>query len=215
MGKNFSLSVALGLLATACSAPPRAAAPAAPAAPIAADVEPAPPDLAQLLKRIETAYRGGNYALGLSLVKQALELENNDVSAMDRIGSIYYVLGRYGEALTIWNRALPLERDPQKRRALENSIRVTRRGLGLAEDAFVAAAVSSAAAPPPPRPKPAAKAELSEETKAEVEALYKKGVKYYASGQYLQATTAFLDVLELDPDNADAAKALKRLQLDR
>ena len=38
------------------------------------------------------------------------------------------------------------------------------------------------------------------------------GVKNYTAGEYLQATTAFLRILELEPDNADAKKALERLR---
>ena len=168
-------------------------------------VEPPPPSLPELLKQIETAYRRGNYASGLALVKKALELEKNDVSAMDRIGSIYYVLGRYGEAVTIWGKAVPLEQDLQKRRALENSIVVARRSLGLVDDAPAAEPV---AAPPPKKAAPRKKAGPKE-----IEALQKKGIKYYAAGEYLQATTVFLRILELDPGNADATKALKRLRL--
>lgn len=215
---------------TACGAPAARTAPASSSAVPAARVSPAveesaaqaaapaarpePPSLPELLRRIEAAYRGGNYTLGLSLVKTAFELKDNDVSALDRIGSIYYVLGRYGEALTIWSKALPLEKDDQRRQELENSIKVARRELGLADEAFVVAASSrpaavAATAPPAPK-KPAPKA-----TAAELDALYKKGVRYYASGEYLQATTVFLRLLELDPGNAEAAKALKRLKLDQ
>ncbi|MBI3288595.1 MAG: hypothetical protein HYZ74_03650 [Elusimicrobia bacterium] len=184
--------------------------PPPPAEPPPPVVEAAPPTLPELLKQIETAYRRGNYTLGLSLVKKALEIKQNDVSSMDRIGSIYYVLGRYGEAVTIWGRALPLEQDLQKRRALENSIAVARRSLGL---------VDTEPAPAPEPPVPAGKPPKVPPVKApaaspaEIQALYKKGIKYYASGEYLQATTLFLRILELDPGNPDATKALKRLQL--
>jgi tetratricopeptide (TPR) repeat protein len=208
----------LCFLLAACAAPTaRTAAPTAPPKiqDVGPAVQPEPPTLAELLKQIESAYRQGNYTLGLALVKKAFELNSNDVSSMDRIGSIYYVLGRYGEALTIWGKALPLEKDAQKRRALENSIVVARRELGLADEAFVSAATTSAASAPPRPAAPAPKALSAEAREHEVQALYKKGVKYYASGEYLQATTAFLRILELDPGNPDAEKALKRLKLDQ
>jgi tetratricopeptide (TPR) repeat protein len=136
---------------------------------------------------------------------------------MDRIGSVYYALGRYGEALAVWTQALPFERNLTKRRALQNSINVTRRSLGLADENFNAAASTAAAATHAPvfvLLAPANKT-LSPETKAAIRALYKTGVKYYATGQYLQATTAFLRILDMDPGNADATKALQRLKLDR
>ena len=218
------LSGALLLAAALAAAPaPSDAAeppPAESAKTSAASAESPSPTLGELLKQIEAAYRQKNYPLGLSLVKKAYELKSNDVSALDRIGSVYYVLGRYGEALTVWSRALPLERNKRRRRALENSILVTRRSLGLSDGApaaepskATAVPAPRPAAPPSPLPPPAKPPELSPETRAQIQAVYKTGVKFYASGQYLQATTAFLRVLELDPGNADATKALQRLKL--
>ncbi len=201
--------ILLGFGLAACAGP-KPLPPVAPAPPKievpAPAVETPAPTLPELLKQIETAYRRGDYASGLALVKKALELEKNDVSAMDRIGSIYYVLGRRGEAVTIWGRALPLEQDLAKRRALENSIAVARRGLGLVDEAPVAEPVVST----PTRIVPAKRPRAGT---VELQALYKKGIKHYASGEYLQATTVFLRILELDPGNPDATKALKRLQL--
>jgi tetratricopeptide (TPR) repeat protein len=211
---GLSLSL-LALLSAACAAPPaRPAAP--PPAPKVEDVGPAvrpdPPTLSELLKRIEADYRRGDYAGGLQAVKEALELSQNDVSSMDRIGSIYYVLGRYADALSIWSRALPLETNMEKRRELANSISVARRELGLADEAF-AVAPATAPAAASAAPAPAQKKLTAAAREREVQALYKKGVKYYAAGEYLEATAAFLKIRELDPGNADAAKALKRLQL--
>jgi tetratricopeptide (TPR) repeat protein len=218
-------SLLLGLLLAAGPAAPASAAEAPAPVKIAPEAPPVP-TLADLLKQIEAAYRHKDYALGLSLVKKAYELKQKDVSTMDRIGSVYFVLGRYGEALSVWTQALPLEHDRKKRRELEKSILATRRALGLANETRIAA---PSQAPPAPRPAaavptatvasappaPAPEKALSAETQAQIQAIYKKGVKYYATGQYLQATGAFLRVLELDPENADATKALKRLQLDR
>ena len=167
--------------------------------------EPEPTTLPELLRAIESAYRRGNYERGLALVQKAYELQKNDVSSLDRIGSVYYVLGRYGEALTIWQRALPLERDLKKREALENSIAVTRRTLGIAEPAAIAAVQK-------PRPKKPARKPSPRLPKEEIARLYKAGVKFYTAGEYLQATTAFLRILELEPDNADAKKARERLR---
>ena len=197
----MKIILALGLVMTACAEAPQKSAPAP-----AASVEVEPVTLAELLRAIETAYRKGNYERGLALVQKAFELEQNDVSALDRIGSVYYVLGRYGEALTIWQRALPFEKDDKKRAALENSIAVTRRTLGIAEPPAVAAA-----APKKRRAKPAKKP-VSKPPREEIARLYKAGVKFYTAGEYLQATTAFLRILELDPENADAKKALERLR---
>ena len=67
----------------------------------APDAGQAPPTLAELLDQISAAYRHKNYDLGLSLVKKAFELkQRTDVSSVDKIGSIYYAMGRYGEAFS-------------------------------------------------------------------------------------------------------------------
>lgn len=204
---TLGLPLIVGLSLTACSSPEPVAAPVPPPPPvIVAPAEPQPTTLPELLTGIEAAYRKGDYDRGLKLVKRVFELDSTDVTALDRVGSIYYVLGRYGEALTIWQQALPREKNPTRRRELSRSITVARRTLGLA--------VEGTPAPgKPPRPRPKARTPRPIDPK-EIDALYRKGVKHYARGEFLQATTAFLRILELDPADQRAAKALERLHLD-
>jgi tetratricopeptide (TPR) repeat protein len=45
-----------------------------------------------------------------------------------------------------------------------------------------------------------------------VERLFQKGVEHYARGEYLQATAMFMRILQIDPANVQARKALERLQ---
>jgi len=45
----------------------------------------------------------------------------------------------------------------------------------------------------------------------DVEKLYQKGVEYYARGEFLQATSMFLRILQIDPENDQARKALERI----
>jgi len=203
----------IGLSLAACSAPEPVAPPAAPIPPVELPAvvvtppEPQPTTLPELLAGIEAAYRKGDYDRGLALVKRVFELGSADVTALDRVGSIYYVLGRYGEALTIWQRALPLEKSPRRRRELSRSIAVARRTLGLPAEGPPAPAAK-------PRPKPAKAPVRLPPDKSVIDALYRKGVKHYARGEFLQATTAFLRILELDPDDQRAAKAMERLHLE-
>jgi tetratricopeptide (TPR) repeat protein len=177
--------------------PPPPAPAAAPAA-----AEPLPTEMPQLLRAIEAAYRKGDYDRGLALVKRTLELQKSDVSTYDRLGSVYYVLGRSGEALTFWSKALPLERDAARRRRLEQSIALARRNLGLPDEPAAARPKPARPAPKPARADPEGSARQ-----------YKEGLRFYAEGSYLQATAAFLRALELDPSNEEARKALERLKL--
>lgn len=180
-------------------------APAPPPSPApAAAPEPLPTAMPELLRAIEAAYRKGDYDRGLALVKRTIELQKSDVATYDRLGSVYYVLGRSGEALTFWSKALPLERDAARRRRLAASIALARRNLGLPDEA----PPSSARPSRPAKPAPAPRASPAESARQ-----YKDGVRFYAEGSYLQATAAFLRALELDAANEEAKKALERLRL--
>jgi tetratricopeptide (TPR) repeat protein len=59
------------------------------------------------------------------------------------------------------------------------------------------------------RPKPAARKPADPR---QVEELYQRGVEHYARGEFLQATAMFMRILQIDPDNQQAAKALERIK---
>ena len=93
----------------------------------------------------------------------------------------------------------------RRRRELSQSIAVARQTLGLGEE-------GQPLPRPAVRPKPTtAKVVANKEV---IERLYQSGVKHYAAGEYLQATTIFLRIVALDPGNIKAAKALERLHLE-
>jgi tetratricopeptide (TPR) repeat protein len=204
--------LAVALVLAACAGPetlPPAAAPVSAPVVALAPTEPEPVTLGELLAGIEAAYRKGDYNRGLALVKKVYELKQADVTTLDRVGSIYYVLGRYGDALTVWQTALPMEKNLKRRRELSRSITVARQTLGLGPEGQP---LPPAAAKPATRPKPPATRVAPD--KKVIERLYQSGVKHYAAGEYLQATTIFLRIAALDPGNARAAKALERLHLE-
>ncbi|MEK7745655.1 MAG: hypothetical protein AAB576_03240 [Elusimicrobiota bacterium] len=199
------------LFSLACAGP-RPAAPSIPAATSAsstAENEGTPKaeaDLKELLSRIESSYRRGEYDKGLALVKEVLQMKRTDLSSFDRIGSTYFVLGRYGEALTVWERGLSEEKDAKKRKELASSIALARTSLGLEAPARAQDAKAPPAAAGPAKAKPPS-------DPAESARLYDKGVEHYARGEYLQASSLFMRALELDAANAKARKALERLKL--
>jgi tetratricopeptide (TPR) repeat protein len=196
---HIRLFLLITALAGCAAEPARRAEPPAPAAREPEYAEPVPTDMPGLLHAIEADYRKGDYGRGLALVKRVLELPGTDVSTYDRLGSVYYILGRPGEALTFWSKALPLEKDPVRRQRLAQSIALARHNLGLPDET-----------PAPPR-RPAAvpaKVDLAGSARQ-----YTEGLRFYAEGSYLQATAAFLRALELDPANEEARKALERLRL--
>lgn len=158
----------------------------------------------ELLAAIELAYRRGRYDDGLALVKRTLQTGGQDVSVVDRVGSIYYLLGRYGEALALWEQALRLEKSRRRREDLERSVTLARLSLGIP--------APKTAGPEPPK-RPRRRPPTKRPNPKAIERLYDQGVAHYAKGEYLQAASSFMQVLELDPEHALAKSALARLKL--
>lgn len=203
----LAASLALGLL-SGCGS--RRADPAAPPPPAAPEPIPDTPDA--LLKATRNAYAAGNFSRGLELVKRVLEISPDKGVAYDRVGSIYFSLGRGTEALGMWEAALALEKDAERKAGLTGTINVARRSLGLPD------------LPPPPPPRvrrpPVRKPPVKRGPKApvltdreEAQAAYTQGVEKYAAGEYLAATTLFMKALDIDPTHEPARKALERLKL--
>lgn len=170
--------------------------------------------LQELLHRVEAAHNRGEYEKVLTLLGDILLLEPENVTAISRVGSTYFILERYQEALDTWERAYPMEKDARERRALVQYMGQAREKLGLGPvkveelPTEVRPAAPSPEAAPPPRtqaPRPAG-------DPRDVQRLYQKGVEHYARGEYLQATAMFMRILQIDPNNAAAKKALERLR---
>lgn len=173
----------------------------------------------ELHYRVEAANSRGEHEKVLDLLKDILMLTPENVTAVERTGSTYFVLGRYREAIEAWNRALPMEYDPKERQSLLEYIDRARAQLGMPQ--APRPVERPAAAPQPPTAAPAAAAQEEPQTPrakarradpAEIERLYQRGVEHYARGEYLQATAMFMRILQSDPENAQARKALERIQ---
>lgn len=182
-----------------------------PPPPLAAP-EPVPDTPDALLKASRDAYASGQFARGLELVKRLIEVSPDKGVAYDRVGSVYFALGRGDEALGMWQTALALEKDPDRKAGLTGSINLARRSLGLPD----------LPGPPPPRVRrpPVRKPPVKKGPKVPVmtdrelaQAAYQKGVEKYASGEYMAATTLFMEALDVDPTHEQARKALERLKL--
>lgn len=198
--------VLAAVLLASCASPQVPPAPPTPASP-----EPVPDQPDALLKASRDAYAAGQFARGLELVKRLIEVSPDKGVAYDRVGSVYFALGRGDEALGMWQTALALEKDADRKAGLTGSINLARRSLGLPDLAPTA---------PPRVRKPPAKKPPKKTPKGPVmtdrelaQAAYNKGVEKYASGEYLAATTFFMEALDIDPTHEPARKALERLRL--
>jgi tetratricopeptide (TPR) repeat protein len=163
--------------------------------------------LQELLFRVEAANNREEHDKVMRLLEDVLLLEPSNVTALERVGSTYFVLKRYNKALEVWSRAYPLETDDRERRALIRYMNEARTKLGLAP--------SNTPLPPAAksqRRRPAAKRATKRTDPRSVSRLYQKGVEHYARGEYLQATAMFMRIMQIDPENTKAKRALERLK---
>jgi len=168
--------------------------------------------LEELHFRVEAANNRGEYDKVKRLLEDILTLAPEDVKAVERIGSTYFMLGKYREAIETWEQALSREQDPHEQKALISYIEKARTALGEeAPPPTVEPAPLPARAAP--RARPRRRAERNDPR--DIERLYQKGTEHYARGERLQATAMFMRILQIDPDNVPAKKALQRLKIRR
>lgn len=184
----------------------------------------------ELLYRVEFANTRGDQGRVESLLKDVIELEPESVTALERLGSLRYLTGRYLEANQMWEAALKLETREKEIESLRTYMKLAAERAsgkqlpgGLAPAAAVEAepaapepapdaAPAPVAAPPArPSPAPAAPPAAKRADPRDVQVLYQKGVEHYARGEYLQASAMFLRIIQIDPENEQARKALERI----
>ena len=162
------------------------------------------------LLRTQIALRENKPLEARLLGDAVLELEPANATALARVGTAQYLLGRPEEALAAWTQALQFEKSPGERAILARAIRQAESDVKKLKEQGGAKAEAVKAAPPVP---PKALAEPADPR--EIERLYREGVELYVVGDKGQAAEIFRRILEIDPDNAQALKALKRLEVER
>jgi tetratricopeptide (TPR) repeat protein len=190
----------------------------------------------EMLYRVEAANTRGETSKVESLLADVLVLEPEHVTALERVGSLRYMQGDNAGAIKAWEAALKLETRANEIESLREYLRLAQERVGgkalpgalpaaatspVAAPAAVAPAPAAAVTPAAPAqlpgaravaPPPAATAPAAAEgDPRDVSRLYQKGVEYYARGEYLQASSMFLRILQIDPDNEQARKALERI----
>lgn len=151
------------------------------------------------LALLEVALREREYDKVIKLARQVIELDPANALAYKRLGAAYYALKNYPDALKALRSSLKLETGEEERKALRSYI-----------DALAAlieqAARREREAVRGPAPAPAAR------TPQEIERLYETGVDLYAQGRLAEAAQAFKQILEIEPGNVSARRALDRVQ---
>jgi tetratricopeptide (TPR) repeat protein len=149
---------------------------------------------------MEVALREKDYNRVMTLAEQVLQLDPNNALAYKRLGAAHYAERRLPEALKALRSAYKLERDPEQRKQLKAYVDAL---AALVERRAVEAA-----------PKPIEPARPSAATPQDIERLYEAGVDLYAQGRLSEAAAAFKRILELEPDNVSARRALDRVQTE-
>ncbi len=175
----------------------------------------------EMLYRVEAANSRNEMQTVDALLSDILDLDPSNYIATERVGSMYYILGRYQDSIDTWEKALTQEKRSTEIENIRRYIELARERLGGPKPAQQVQPVVAAPAPARPpvlAPAAAPKPALQRPQAAprgdvrDVERLFQKGVEHYARGEYLQATAMFMRILQIDPENAQARKALERIQ---
>lgn len=166
----------------------------------------------ELLWRVEYAHTRADTAQVEALLTDVLVLEPENVTALERLGSQRYLAGRYLEAIAAWEAAAKLETREREKVSLQAYLKLAR---DAAAGKPMPGGMAPAAVAPAPKTEARRPAGPPSGDPREVEGLYQKGVEHYARGEYLQASTMFLRILRIDPNNAPARKALERIDRAR
>lgn len=164
----------------------------------------------ELLWRVEYAHTRSDTAQVEALLTDVILLEPENITALERLGSQRYLAGRYLEAIQAWEAAAKLESREREQTSLQAYLK-------LAREAASGKAMPGGLAPAAVAPKVEPRREVPAPSgdPREIEGLYQKGVEHYARGEYLQASSMFLHILRIDPNNAPARKALERIDRAR
>jgi len=148
-------------------------------------------DIAAALTRADAAIRGRQYRLALELANKVLASQPNNLEAWEDAGIAYLGLRRFDDSLRAWNKAYDLEKSPSMRAVINNYIDSIRRLNGAAWQGNSE-----------PRPS------LS---KDEIDSLFDQGIDAYTRRDFQQAAEDFRKILDADPTNQEARKALERV----
>lgn len=152
---------------------------------------------------MEVALKEGDYEKVLRLSKEVLDLDPARVLAYKRQAAAHYALKRYPEALAGLRSAYRLEKDAEERRTLKSYL-----------DALEALMARQAAAKPVVPAAPAAEPARPVAAPVDIERMYEAGVDLYAQGRLREAAEMFRKVLDADPRNISARRALDRVQAE-
>ena len=159
----------------------------------------------ELLYRVESANTRGEMGRVETLLGDTLALEPENPTALERLGSLRYLNGRLREAIAAWELAAKIETKESELEALNALLSAARKRVGVMPGDAMAPAAA-----PVEVPAVSSAASVGAGDARVIENLYQKGMEHYAAGEYLEAQAMFLRILQIDPQNERALKALER-----
>jgi tetratricopeptide (TPR) repeat protein len=147
---------------------------------------------------MEVALRERDFERVVRLADQVLQLDPSNALAYKRLGAAHYALHHNAEALKALRAAYKLETGPEERKQLKSY-------LDALQSLIERGKRDSA-------PVIKAEARTSGLTPVEIERMYESGVDSYAQGKLTEAAAAFRRIIESEPNNTSARRALDRVQ---
>lgn len=142
----------------------------------------------------ETLFLSNKPAEAELLLRDVVLLRPDHDTALARLGSTIYAQGRYPEAINVWEKALAAAPDSPENPNIRYMMQQARQRL------------------PKPVEKPVWEPGPKRADPRLIEKLFQRGIELYMSGKKAQAAEIYRRILTLEPGNAQAARALKRLE---
>lgn len=142
-------------------------------------------------------YNQKKYEDAIVKLNEALLFEPENVLAIKKIGSCYYLMEDYNNAIKYWEKAIKLEKDFEEKKKLTEIINKAKRKLTSWE--------------PTAEKQDTTTSTTKEQDSRNIEKMYQQGVEYYTKGEYGKAADIFRKILTIDPQNSQAKKALERI----
>lgn len=146
-----------------------------------------------LMSQMEEALQAKDHARVLQLGAEVLRVAPDNALAYRRMGAAHYALRQHDEALKALQTARKLEKDPQQLEALKSYITALETIINRG------------------RARPAATKAPVQLGPGDIERLYDAGVELYSQGKLTEAAGTFRRILEAEPGNVSARRALDRV----
>lgn len=153
------------------------------------------------LTRANAAVQDGRYEEAIELNQALLRIAPDSLAAWQNLGTAYFALKDYENSLTAWRRAYELEKSPALRTVIRGYLKSIERAKERASRPRTRTAPAAPALPEKPR--------LDQ---AEARDLFNRAVDHYTRGELPKAREFLERLVEGDPENVDAVKALNRIR---